>query len=255
MRVHHLTVAFLLFGLRGLPETAPAQGTHGIAERFLFQAANAERTERGLHPLHWDDALQSAAASHARWMASAHGIAHQYSGEAELAIRAQAAGARFSVVTENVGEALSAPDLHAAWMNSAHHRENLLDPAVDTVAISVVRQDGRLYAVEDFTRSVAALSLPAQENAVASALLQRAGVQPVPQSEDARQTCRLMHGYAGDRQPWFVMRYTTADLGLLPRELREKLASGRFRQAAVGACAPPEGTPFTSYAIAVLLYP
>ena len=255
MRNRLIPFGLLLFGLRGCPEATPAQGVHGIAEQFLFQAANAERTARGVRPLRWDGALQTAAASHARWMASAHEIAHQYSGEAELTSRAQAAGARFSVVTENVGEALSAPDLHTAWMNSAHHRENLLDAGVDTVAISVVRQDGRLYAVEDFTRSVAALSLAVQEDAVMSALLQQQDVQSLPQSEDARETCRLAHGYAGNRRPWFVMRYTTADLGLLPLELREKLASGRFRQAAVGACAPPDGTPFASYAIAVLLYP
>lgn len=225
----------------------------GVAEQFLFAAANAERAQHGVLPLRWDETLYTAAAGHARWMASQHGIAHQYSGEPELASRARAAGARFSVVTENVGEASTALDLQAAWMNSAHHRENLLDPQVDTMAISVVRRAGQLYAVEDFALSVAELSVPAQEDAVRFALSKAGNVQLLPESEAARQTCRLAKGYAGDRQPWFVMRYTTGDLGVLPQELREKLRTER-QQTAVGACAAPADTPFASYAIAVLLY-
>ena len=189
-------------------------------------------------------------------MAAQRSISHQYAGEPELASRAQAAGARFSVVTENVGEAPSAPEMHSAWMKSVHHRENLLDPTVDAVAISVVQRSGQLYAVEDFARTVPALTFEVQEDAVLNALADgSAGVNLLPRSEDARATCRLASGYAGVRQPWFVMRYTTGDLSLVPMELRQKMSSGKFRQAAVGACSSGSGSLFASYAIAVLLYP
>jgi len=62
-------------------------------------------------------------------------------------------------------------------------------------------------------------------------------------------------GYAGSRKPWFVMRFTSGDLSHLPQILTDKLATGRYRQAAVGAC-PATGTQnFSAYNIAVLLYP
>lgn len=235
-------------------EASPAQAAHGVAEQYLFAAINAERAQYGLSPLHWDEALYRAAADHARRMAENRSISHQYSGEQELAARAGAAGVRFSAVLENVGEASTALELHNAWMNSPHHRENLLNRQVDAVAISVVRSGGQLYAVEDFAHSVEELSFERQERAVSSALTAYPGVKLAAGSEAARATCGTEHGYAGDRQPWFVMRYTTNDLALIPAELKAKLQSGRFHTAAIGACTPA-ASPFAMYALAVLLYP
>ncbi len=65
-------------------------------------------------------------------------------------VRGQAAGARFSVISENVAEAPSALMIQDAWMNSPKHRENLLDPRVDSIGIRVIARGDRLYAVEDF---------------------------------------------------------------------------------------------------------
>jgi hypothetical protein len=62
-------------------------------------------------------------------------------------------------------------------------------------------------------------------------------------------------GYAGTRQPWFVMRWTSADIHLLPEELTTRLATGKYHRAVVGACAGNKQGPFSSYNIAVLLYP
>ena len=234
---------------------ARAGDGHSVAERYLFAMANADRAQHGLPALHWDQALARAANEHARRMAADGSIAHQYNGETDLAARAQAAGARFSAVLENVGEASTAVLLHNAWMNSAHHRENLLDASVDGVGIGVVQRGGQLYAVEDFARSVAPLSLDAQEAAVSAVLARYGGLALRAGGTAARETCRLTQGYAGEQQPWFVMRYTTGDLGQVPEELMAKLRSGQFRQAAVGACSPAVSSPFSMYALAVLLYP
>jgi hypothetical protein len=65
----------------------------------------------------------------------------------------------------------------------------------------------------------------------------------------------MQTGYAGDRVPWFVMRYTAAELNTLPDALKEKLASGQFRQAQVGACRASGTNNFSAYSIAVMLYP
>jgi hypothetical protein len=65
----------------------------------------------------------------------------------------------------------------------------------------------------------------------------------------------MASGYASASKPSFVMRFTSDSLTQLPDELKTRLASGRYRQAAVGACAANSTVPFTSYNIAVLLYP
>jgi uncharacterized protein YkwD len=229
-----------------------------VAEQYLLSAANQERAALGLPLLHRDPQLARAAVQHARVMAAHGTISHQFPGEAELSARASTAGVRFSVVSENVGEAPSAVKIHDMWMHSTGHRTNLLDPAVDSAGISVIARGGELYAVEDFAKTVRAASLEQQESAIA-ALVARSGGMAVDQSPNtltaARQTCAMSTGYAGARKPWFVMRFTSDSLGVLPDQLKTRIASGRFHQAAVGACADPAKGPFTSYNIAVLLYP
>ena len=61
-------------------------------------------------------------------------------------------------------------------------------------------------------------------------------------------------GYAGNQRPWFVMRYTADDLTKIPTMLEQRLATGSYNAAVVGAC-PAEGVhDFSAYSIAVLLY-
>ncbi|MGD0649206.1 MAG: CAP domain-containing protein [Acidobacteriaceae bacterium] len=225
-----------------------------VAEQYLLSAANAERAQRGLQPLRWDRALYEAASYHAEQMAERESISHQYAGEPELMARGQDAGARFSVISENVAEAPSALMIQDAWMNSAKHRENLLDPRVDSIGIRVIARGDRLYAVEDFDRSVTNLSLEQQELAVGQLLQLKSSVAILPTTLDARRTCSMESGYAGDQRPWFVMRYTADDLTKIPTMLEQRLATGSYKAAVVGAC-PAEGVRnFSAYSIAVMLY-
>lgn len=229
-----------------------------VAEQYLLSAANQEREARGLQPLHRNSLLASAATQHARLMAEHAGISHQFPGEPELTNRGASAGVAFSAISENVAEAPNVVQIHDMWMHSEHHRENLLDPSIDSAGISVVIRDGELYAVEDFAKTVRAVSLNQQESAIASLVAQSGPVTLGRDSETvsaARQTCSMSTGFAGSRKPWFVMRFTSDSLNQIPSELKTKLATGKYRQAAVGACASSEQSPFTSYAFAVLLYP
>lgn len=221
-----------------------------VGEQYLLSAINGERSAHGLGPLRTDDSLRQAAREHAGSMAARGTIAHQFPGEAELSARAADDGARFSRIAENVAEAPSVIAVHDALMRSPGHRANILDPVVDVVGIAVLSRRGQLYAVEDFARTVAPLTLPEQESAVAM-LLDRAGLE-LTRGTDARLTCAQETGYAGAR-PDFVIRYTTANLALLPTALTERLQGGRERRAAVGACAPEPST-FTQYRLAVLLF-
>ncbi len=236
-----------------LPGVSLAQ-VRTISEQYLFAAANQVRVERGLPPLRFDPQLAQAAQLHAQEMAAHRAISHQFSGEPDLAERASKTGVRFSLVTENVAEAPNSALIHELWMQSAGHRANLLDPKVDSLGVAVIAVRGQLYAVQDFAHTVQRLSLSDQEARVAD-LLAGSGLEVLKDSADARQTCRLSSGYTGRRQPWFVMRYTASDLSRLPEELSAKLESGRFRSASVGACVSSQESPFTSYNIAVLLYP
>lgn len=252
-RAMTVLAAMLLPSMAAMPSSPPAIGS--VAEQYLFSAANAERAQHGLQPLHWSETLHRAAQRHAGEMAARESISHQYPGELDLAGRGRAAGARFTVIAENVAEAGNAPEIHDAWMRSPDHRANLLDPRVNAVGISVLRRRGQLYAVEDFDRTVESLSLEQQESAIADLLRTEARLYLTPNVEDARRTCAMDTGYAGARKPWFVMRFTTASLDKLPATLRAKLATGKYHSATVGACEAKGTGSFTPYAIAVMLFP
>jgi len=244
--------AVLLPSVALVPES-PRIGS--VAEQYLYSAANAERAQHGLRPLRWDETLHRAAQRHAGEMAARESISHQYPGELDLAERGHAAGAKFTVISENVAEAWSAPEIHDAWMHSPDHRANLLDPRVNSVGISVMRRGRQLYAVEDFDRTMESMSFAQQESAIAELLRTEARLSMLPNVEDARRTCEMSSGYAGARKPWFVRRFTTSSLDRLPETLRQKLATGKYHSAVVGACEARGSGSFTPYAIAVLLFP
>jgi uncharacterized protein YkwD len=225
-----------------------------VAEQYLFSAANEARAAEGLSPVHLDLALTEASAFHAREMADHAGISHQFEGEPELAARGANAGARFSLISENVGEAPSSVIIHDLWMHSPGHRANLLDPNVNVIGIAVVARNHELYAVEDFASTVETLTINQQEHTVADVLTQ-SGMRVTETTKEARQTCTMTTGYAGTRQPWYIVRFTAASLNDIPAQLKSRLSSGKYHQAVVGACSTTRKTPFTAYNIAVLLYP
>jgi uncharacterized protein YkwD len=72
-------------------------------------------------------------------------------------------------------------------------------------------------------------------------------------AEDARKTCEMERGWAGGR-PGLVVRYETGDLSQLPGDLEQKIQSGRYRAAAVGACEAGRSAGFTRFRVAVLLF-
>jgi len=225
-----------------------------VAEQYLLAAANQDRANQGLPALRLDPVLTQASAFHAREMAEHADISHQFPGEPELAERGSNAGVHFSLIAENVGEAPTSVIIHDLWMHSPHHRANLLDPNVNTIGIAIVSRDNQLYAVEDFASTVEPLTLAQQEHAVAGVIAQ-SGMRVADTTSDARETCTMSTGYAGSRRPWYIMRYTAASLNEVPSQLKTRLSSGKYHQAVVGACSANSSSPFSSYNIAVLLYP
>jgi hypothetical protein len=220
----------------------------------ILQLANQARAAAGAAPLKWDWALATGARQHCLRMAAEGPISHRYGGEPDLSERAGQAGAHFSLIEENVAIGPTPARIHDEWMNSAGHRTNLLNPKVDRVGVAVVYSRGVLYAVADYERSVPILTQTQVENSIAQ-LLQGKGVTLRDDAAEARAYCTQGRDAGNSSESGFHMLWQEADLTILPRQLRERLASGQYSQAAVGSC-PPQGEEgsFTAYRVAVLLY-
>jgi uncharacterized protein YkwD len=132
---------------------AAAQQKTSDAERQLLAAINQERKAHGLQPLKSDGALTTAARQHAQRMAEQGTISHQLPGEPSLPSRAKAAGAHFTWLSENVDEGPNPTAIHQSFLNSPHHRGNILDSDMDSAGIGVAERKGQLFAVEDFSKA------------------------------------------------------------------------------------------------------
>jgi hypothetical protein len=253
LRCLTILAAIVLAALLLTPTLHAAPATpQSAADVTLLNAANRDRAAAVLAPLQWDASLAAAAHQHALLMAQRNTLSHQFPGEAPVQDRARHAGARFSLIAENVAEGPSIPGLHTQWMNSAPHRANLLDRELNSIGISVVQSGNIFFAVEDFSTSVPSASLEEQEQQVASQLAAR-GLRDVATTADARRTCELERGYSGQR-PSTVMRYETADLRQLPDDIDRRLTAGQVHAAAIGACDAAPASTFARYRIAILLY-
>ena len=252
--LRHLLPLLALAAIALATSSALAQTGPSPDEQALLQLANQARAQHNLSPLRWDNSLASAAHTHLQWvLRNPGGVLHQYPGEPDLVSRGAQAGAHFATIAENIaGQGQDPGVLQQTWMNSPTHRANLLDPRLNVVGIAVAENNGLLFAVEDFARDVPALTPGAAEQQVAK-LLQAQGFPPAPSNEDARKTCAMSQGQAGN--PKLVIQWDGADISRLPDVLLQHLDKTKYTSAAVGACPGRQtGQPFTTYHIAVLLY-
>ncbi len=250
----------LVAPLSFLPKAAQAEDGDTVAvptaAEQLFALANQTRVQAGAGRLAWDSALAAAALNHCKRMAAEGPISHRYNGEPDLANRAGQAGAHFQLIEENVAVGPTAGMIHAEWMNSPGHRSNLMNPEVDRVGLAVVASRGVLYAVADYSHAVEAMSAREIESRVGE-MIRGSGVSVMTDPSLARAACATEEGlpHSASERPGFIMRWQDSQLAQLPQALMEKVASGRYRRAAVGSCPAQgqEGT-FTAYRVAVLLY-
>lgn len=246
-----MTASFLFVASGFTARRSAAQEKIEESARVLFDLANRERISRGIRPLKWDAALAAAARQHAMRMDEKHTLSHQLPGEPDLANREKNAGATMSAAAENIAIGPVVVDIHTGWMHSPGHRRNLLNPIYDSVGIAVLQRGEIFWAVQDFSRSLAALSFEEQEKLVAKAI-RATGL-----------TVRLVHGDARDvcdgrpqreSQARFVAQFSSTDLSVLPAPLERTLRSGSYDQAEVGACTKPSTDGLREYHVAILLY-
>jgi hypothetical protein len=230
-----------------------AQGKPAKQAETLFEWANQERADQGLPKLRWDEALAAAAQKHAERMAQADLLSHQLAGEPDLDIRGLDAGAHFSLIAENVAEGPDLENIHNSWMLSEPHRENLLNPQVDSVGIAVSVRDGRFFAVQDFSRCVPNLNVGQQEKQFGAILTARR-LRLLTNTGDAERACKAGRADSARQRPLAMVWFETTNLSVIPASLERRIQSGHYGWAAVGAC-PATSTPgFAAYRIAVLLY-
>lgn len=103
---------------------------------------NGERAAHGLRPLIMRSDLTQVAQSWSDHMAATGVLSHNP--------RLATAVSNWLAVGENVGDGPTIGDLDSAFMASAKHRANILDPTYDDVGIGTVTRNGMIWITVDF---------------------------------------------------------------------------------------------------------
>jgi len=127
------------------PARADTVDPAAAAQQF-YALTNGARAAAGVAALAWRGDVANMAVAHSAEMAQAGNIWHgSFVSEGNLtALNA-------NLLAENVGMGSDVQTIHDAFMNSPHHRENILDAGLSQVGIGVVvGGDGTVYVTEDF---------------------------------------------------------------------------------------------------------
>ncbi len=132
------------------------------ASQFI-SLTNSVRAGRGLPALQVNGALTAKAEAWAQRMADTGVLGHS--------VLADGAPGEWARLGENVGRGGDVNGIHNAFLGSASHLKNLVDPGFRYVGIGVVSTNGGIYVAEVFmqTDSQPAVSLPPAPSAGAPA--------------------------------------------------------------------------------------
>lgn len=238
------------------------------AEQQLLDLANESRTQAGVSSLAMDSGLSRAARIHAQAMLEARQLSHQFDGEPSLAQRlAAATRLQLDQEGENVAFDLSAEQGHQHLMLSPPHRANLLNPAYNVIGLGAVRDEDRLYIVEDFGHALPSYSVAEMKDRIAEALNQTRRQANLPElqrrdllvADDA--ACSMADADKLGTSPihqlaerYTVLTYTSLRPEILPSGAMGAITRAYLRSFSVGACyAHTEMYPTGMYWIVVSL--
>lgn len=124
----------------------------GVYQQQAIEATNAQRTKNGLAALKYNSCLQRYAARQATNMAKQRRMYHQ---NLKPIIKACNLGYGDAVVGENVAYGqTSGAQVVRAWMNSAGHRANILNPQFNSIGLAARQSSsGRWYVSQVFGRA------------------------------------------------------------------------------------------------------
>ena len=182
----------------------------GPLELAVVDLVNAERAQAGLDPVHVEVNLTESARDHAGWIADAGRLDHTGAGGSSVGDRV--ADTDFAMegeswrVTENLAyrgidgapDAGDAAALHAALMDSASHRANILDGDVDYLgvglAIGQVEGQDALFLTQNFGRTTGEATVQEEVDGETVLTTFEDGVpvgdstRPAPETEDGTDT-------------------------------------------------------------------
>ncbi|HZT40604.1 MAG TPA: CAP domain-containing protein [Chthonomonadaceae bacterium] len=138
-----------------MPQTGLSLSPEQIALRQVVLLTNKERTAHGLPPLKLQENLSAAAAWMAQDMASRSYFAHTDHEGRSIDPRLPAFGyGGYSYIGENIAAGQESPMAAVSdWMQSPHHRENLLSPDYSEIGVGYADRPDSLYHsywVQDF---------------------------------------------------------------------------------------------------------
>lgn len=155
MRRLVIVLVAALCGWGAFPAAASANVDPAAAEREFVVSINALRTAKGLGPLAVHDELVAVARTWAATMAERDEISHNPG-------LADAVGADWQKLGENVGVGTTVRKLHDAFIASPAHYKNLVDPVFTHVGVGVVLgRDGAIFTTHQFMRLQPATRRPA----------------------------------------------------------------------------------------------
>ena len=140
----------------GCPATnlVPARGNLGKIRASILCLLNVQRGARGLPQLRASSALRRAARRHSADMLRRGYFDHQLAGGPTLVDRLRRVGYWPATVGENLGMGagtLGTPvNMVLAWLDSDHHRENILERRFRELGVGVVVRGGQVAYTTDF---------------------------------------------------------------------------------------------------------
>jgi len=142
-----------------IPEVTPIPTLTVLSEfeRRVLELVNIERARYELDPLVWDSRLADAARAHSEDMARNNlPIGHTGSDNSGVRERVNRAGISWLNIAENVIGGFETPEaMVARWMNSLHHRANILHEQMTHLGVGIIQLEGsryNIYATQKFAR-------------------------------------------------------------------------------------------------------
>ena len=144
-----LAAGLSLAGLGLVVGAAPAAAASGAvspdAEQQFIDAVNRERASRGAGAVALDGELTDVARGWSNHLAAEERLTHN----PDLPNQVEA---DWEKLAENVGTGGSVNVIHDAFMASATHRANILDPDLTHIGVGVIDAGGRLWVTQNFMR-------------------------------------------------------------------------------------------------------
>lgn len=150
-------------GSRALPLRSEVRPVAKIAvnvevsatERRAFELMNAERQVAGLPMLVWSNDAAALARMHAESMATGKFFSHKGSGGETVDGRAAHLGIKWRAIGENIATMKGYDDpatkAVSTWMQSASHKQNILNSVYDQSAIGfAIASDGTVFFAQVF---------------------------------------------------------------------------------------------------------